>query len=162
MVTVHIFDTFEQFLVQSHIVGMLRQDGAHLLCQCIQLVIGLSRKQVIKHCRYAVQQVIVAIGIIILVNDCIVECWLGRIIDGLLYMLVVAAYALHKRLFKVLNANLIERHRIVRCGIRLEERVLPLFIFPYTGLSHIFHLLLIYILECKITKISANRNWYVS
>ena len=46
MVQVYLTDALEEPGVQSYVVGMLCQDGLHLLCQSIHLVIGLCTQQV--------------------------------------------------------------------------------------------------------------------
>ena len=126
---VYILDTLEQARIQSHIIGMLCQDGLHLLCQSIHLVIGLSRQQVEEHRADAVQQVVVALAFLLLVYDRVIECRLGGVVDGLFYLLVITTDALHEGLLIVFQANTVKRHRVVRCLVVFKKRVYP---FLYT------------------------------
>ena len=42
MMFIHVLDAFEESLVELHVVGVLREDGAHLLRQFVQLVAGFG------------------------------------------------------------------------------------------------------------------------
>ena len=46
MVTVYVLHTPKEFFVEAHIIGMLREDGLHLLCQGVHLVVGLGTQQI--------------------------------------------------------------------------------------------------------------------
>ena len=46
MMQVYLADALKELGVQSYVVGVLCQDGLHLLCQRIHLVIGLCTQQV--------------------------------------------------------------------------------------------------------------------
>ena len=135
MMAMHILHTLEELLVEAHVVGMLRQDGAHLLCQGVHLVVGLGREEIEEHGRHTVEQVVVALRVVVLVDDGIVESGSCRIIDGFLEVFLVTADALHERLLIVLHTDTVEGRRVVGRAIRLEKRVLPLrFIFSHVAL----------------------------
>ena len=137
MVPVYVLDALKESGVEPHVVGMLRQYGLYLLCQSIHLVVSLCRQQVEEHSTHAVQQVVVALLVVILVDDGIVEGRLRRVIDSLLYLLVVTSYALHEGLFIVLQTYTVEGRRVVRCPIGFKKRVYP-FLYTFTHVSFTF------------------------
>ena len=49
VMAMNVLDAFEEAFVETKVIGMLRQNGAHLLCQRIHIVIGLGRQQVEEH-----------------------------------------------------------------------------------------------------------------
>ena len=49
VMSVHCLVSLEELFVESHIVGMLCEDGLYLLSQRIHLVVGLGAKQVEEH-----------------------------------------------------------------------------------------------------------------
>ena len=53
MVQVNLSDTFEESWVEAYVVGMLGQQGLHLLRQGIHLVVGLGTQQVEEYRRHA-------------------------------------------------------------------------------------------------------------
>ena len=126
VVTMHILDTLKQLLVQSYVIGMLRQYGLHLLSQSVHLVVGLSTQQVKKHRRHTVQQVVITIRLILFTDNSIVEGGLLGVVDGLLYLLVVTTDALHEGFLIVLQTDTVERRRIVRRIIRSKKGISPL------------------------------------
>ena len=128
VMTVYVFDALKKPFVETDIVGVLRQDGTHLLCQSIHLVGGLCRQQVEEHAADTRQEVVVAVVVFLVVDidDGVVEGGLLGIVDDLLYLLIVTTDTLHHRLFVVLQGDAVERRRVVRRAIRQEERVLPL------------------------------------
>ena len=128
MVAVHVLDALKQPLVQPYVVGMLGQDGRHLLRQGVHVVVRLGRQQVEEHCRRAAQQVVVVVLLVVHVDDGIVERGLLGVVDNLVYLLVVAAYALHEGFFEVLQTDTVKRRRVVRRKVRLEKRILSLFL----------------------------------
>ena len=65
VVTMHVLDALKQPLVQPYVVGVLRQDGRHLLCQRIHLVVGLRTQQVEEHARRTRQQVVVVVLLVV-------------------------------------------------------------------------------------------------
>ena len=133
MMPVDILDALKQPGIQPDVVGMLGQDGLHLLCQGIHFVVGLSTQQVEEHGRHPRQQVVVTL-VFLSVDDGVVKSRTFRIIDGLLYLFIVAADTLHESLLIVFYADAVEGHRVMRCVVRLEERVYPLNLL----LTHIF------------------------
>ena len=136
MMTMHIFDTLKQALVKTDIIGMFRQDRAHLLCQSVHLVIGLCREQIEKHRRHTPKQVVVALAVFLIINtnDRIVESRFLRTIDNLLDLLIVTTDTFHHGLFEILQPDTVEGCYVVRRIIRFKKRILSLFI-----LVHIFH-----------------------
>ena len=46
MVQVYLTDTLKESGIQTHVVGMLGEDGLHLLGQRIHLVVGFCAEQV--------------------------------------------------------------------------------------------------------------------
>ena len=125
VVQMHVAYPLKQPWVQPYVVGVLRQDGLHLLSQCVHLVVRLCRQQVEEHRAHAAQQVVVAL-VLLGIDDGVVERRLLRVVDGLLYLLIVAADALHEGLLVVFQADTVERHRVVRCVIRFQKRILVL------------------------------------
>ena len=128
VMTVYVFDAFKEAFVQTDIVGVLRQNGTHLLCQSVHLVGSLCRQQVEEHAADTRQEIVVAVVVFLVIDidDGVVESWFLGVVDDLLYLLIVTTDALHHRLFVVLQGDAVERRRVVRCAIRQEERVLPL------------------------------------
>ena len=104
MMPVYVLDTLEQFLVQADIIGMLRQDRTHLLCQCIHLIVCLGREQIEEHCRDTSQQVIVMLTVflIIHVDDGIVEGRFIGVVDDLIDLFIITADTLQHRLLEIL------------------------------------------------------------
>ena len=102
MMAMHMFHTCKEFLIEAHIIGMFCQDGLHLLCQGVHLVVGLSTQQIEENGRHAIQQVIIPLRIIILVNDGIIEGGLLWIVNRFLYQFVITTNTFHKGLFIVL------------------------------------------------------------
>ena len=70
---IHTFHPFKHLWVEAHVVGMLCEYGAHLLCQCIHFIVGFGAEQVEEHCRHIIEQVIIAI-IVEGVDDGVFEC----------------------------------------------------------------------------------------
>ena len=136
---VYLSDALKEPGVQSHVVGMLCQQGLHLLCQSVHLVVGLSTEQVEEYGAYPRQQVVVAL-VLLRVDDGIVEGRLLRVVDGLLYLLVVATDTFQEGLFVVFQPDAVERYGVVGCAIRFEKRVLML-----------IHTNVFLILRCKDT-----------
>ena len=130
---VHCLDAFKQPRVQPNVVGMLRQNRRHLLRQRVHLVVRLGRQQVEEHRRRAVQKVVVVVLLVVNRDDRVVERRLLRVVDYLLYLLVLAAYALHEGLLEVLQADTVERRRVVRRIIRLKKRILPLILLVHNN-----------------------------
>ena len=133
MVAVDIADALKEPLVQADVVGVLRQDGAQLLGQGVHLVVGLGREQVEEHRRHAAQQVVVAHAVLLVVDadDSVVEGGLPRVVDQLVYLLILPADALHKRLLEVLKPDAVERGHVVGRVVRKEKRVLSFFILTH-------------------------------
>ena len=125
MVAVYVLDALKEPLVQSDVVGVLGQDGLYLLGQGIHLVVGLGREEVEEHRRHALQEVVVALGLVVLVDDGVVEGGLRRVVDGLLYLLVVAAYAFHEGRLEVFETYAVEGYGVVWGAVGHEKRVLP-------------------------------------
>ena len=123
VVQMHVAHPLEQPGVEPHVVGVLCQDGLYLLGQCVHLVVGLGTEQVEEYRRHAAQQVVVAL-VFLGVDDGVVECWLLRVVDGLLNLLVVASDAFHESLLVVFQTDAVEGHRVVRRPIGLKKRVL--------------------------------------
>ena len=121
---VHILHALEKLLVQPYVVGMLGQYGLHLLSQGLHLVVGLGTEQVEEHRGDALQQVVVALFVVLVVDDGVVESRLLRVVDGLLYLLVVAPDAFHESLFIVFHAYAVEGHRVVRRAVFFEKWIL--------------------------------------
>ena len=132
----HILDTLKQPLVKTDIIGMFRQDRAHLLCQSVHLIVGLCRKQIEEHRRHTTKQVIVALAVLLVINtnDRIVESRFLRTIDNILYLFIVATDTFEHGFFEVLQPDTVEGCYVVRRIIRFKKRILSLLI-----LVHIFH-----------------------
>ena len=104
MMPMHILDPLKQFLVQADVVRMLRQDRTHLLRQRIHFVVGLGREQIEEHRRGTSQQIIVMIAVLLVIHidDGIVESRFIRIIDDLLYLFIITTDTLQHRLLVIL------------------------------------------------------------
>ena len=126
VMAVHVLDALKESRVQSDVVGMLRQYGLYLLSQCVHLVVGLSREQVEEHRAHAVEQIIVAFGLVVLVDDGIVERGLGGVVDGFLYLLIITTDALHESLLVVFQSDAVEGYGVVGCIIWFKKWVLSL------------------------------------
>ena len=133
VVAVYVLDAFKQPLVQADVVGMLRQNRRHLLRQRVHVVVRLSRQQVEEHSRRASQQVVVVVLLVVHRDDCVIERWLLRVVDNLVYLLVIAAYALHEGFLEVLQADTVKRRRVVRRIVRLKKRILPLILLIHNN-----------------------------
>ena len=68
---------------------------------------------------------------LILRYDGIFEGWCFRVIDDLLNLFVLTADALQHCLFIVSEGNTVERHRVVRCIVRQEERIDTFFLLRF-------------------------------
>ena len=113
VVPVHGLDALKQLAVEPHVVGMFRQYGLQLLGQCIHLVVGFCTQQIEEHGGYPRQQVVVAVVVVIGMDDGIVESGLVWIVDGLVHQFFVSAYAFHESLLIVFQANLVEGNTLV-------------------------------------------------
>ena len=67
MMVVDVLDACKKTAVQSYVVGMLCQDGAHLLSQRVEVVVGLGAQHVREHGGYAVQKVVVMVALRVVV-----------------------------------------------------------------------------------------------
>ena len=123
VVVVYRLYPLEEFLVESHVVGVFRQYRLHLLCQGVHLVVGLRTEQVEEHRGNPRQQVVVSVLIVVNVDYRVVESWFCGIVDSLFYLFVVAPDAFEECLLVVLELYLVERHRFVRCLVLFEEWV---------------------------------------
>ena len=54
MMFVDVFDACEELAVECHIIGVLGEDGTHLLSQCVEVVVGLGAEHIRKHRRHTV------------------------------------------------------------------------------------------------------------
>ena len=145
MMAMHILDALKEFLVETNIIGMLCQNRTHLLRQGIHLVVGLRRQQVEEHGTHTAEQVVVILAILLVIHidDGIVESGLFRIIDDLLDLLVVTTDTFQHGLLVVLHTDTVKGGHVVRRMVRLEERILPF--------SHFTHGLY-FLIDCKSTK----------
>ena len=125
MMAVHMLHPLEELGVQTNVVSMLCQDGLQFLCKGVHIVVSFGREQVEEHRADALQQVEVALGVILLVHDGIVEVGLSRVVDDAVYLLVVTTDALHKGILEILQAYAVEGRRVVRGIVGFEQRVLP-------------------------------------
>ena len=138
VVAVHILDALKEFLIEADVVGMLREDGTHLLGQRVHLVVRLGREQVEEHGAHPRQQVVIACPVLLVVDtdDRIVEGGFLRVVDKLLYLFVVATDALEHRFLIVLQTDTVERGRIVGRTIREEKGILSHFVFFHIFILH--------------------------
>ena len=120
-------DAFEETAVEPNVIGMLGQDGLHLLRQGVHFIISLSREHIEKHVRDALQQVVVALRFVVAVDDGVVESGFFGVVDGFLYLFVVTTDTLHEGFLEVFYAYLVERHGFMRCVVMLEKRIFPCF-----------------------------------
>ena len=70
---------------------------------------------------------------VVFYSDGVVKCGFFRIIDDFIYCLIVAAHAFHKGLFIIIKAYLVKGNGIVKCTVKLHERVLS-----FLGYIHAF------------------------
>ena len=122
---------------------MLCQYRAQLLCQLIHLVVGLCRQQIEEYARGTRQQVIVIVLLIVHRDNRIVKRRLLGVIDNLLYLLILTTDTLHEGLLEVLQADAVERRRVVRRVIWLKKRVYPFIL--------LIHNILFSLSACKVT-----------
>ena len=134
VVQVHVFHSLEEFFVQSHVICMLGEHGLQLLGQGLHLVVGLGAHQVEEHGRYPAQQVVIPVIVFLGIDDGIVECGLFGIVDGLLYLLIIAADAFQKSLFVVLHPNTVEGHGVMWCLVVLKKGVYANFIVVHIAI----------------------------
>ena len=114
MVLVNVFYSLEQLLVESDVVAVLGQYGAHLLCQGIHLVVALCAKHTVEHGRYSVEQRVVAYSLgDIYTCDGIFESGFFWVVYYLVYFLVVTPDTFHKSLLVVRNRYPVEGDGIV-------------------------------------------------
>ena len=143
MVQVNGLDALKQPWVQPHVVGVFRQNGLNLLCQGVHLVVGLCRQQVEEYGRDAPEQVVVAVLVVLLINNSIVESGPLRVVERFLYQLVVASDAFHEGFFVVFQSDAVKGHRVVRRVVGFQKRILMFFV------AHCF---LFFIWDAKILK----------
>ena len=125
MGVVYEFDALKQPGVQSHVVGVLSQDGLYLLCQSIHLVVRFCTQQIEENGRNPRQQVVVAL-ILLRINNGVVEGGLLGVVDDFLYLLVIPADALHEGLLIIFHTDTVKGHRIVRCVVRFKKWILTI------------------------------------
>ena len=114
---VYLTDALKQLRVQSHIIGMLRQDRLHLLCQCVHLVVRLGTEQVEEHRRHPVQQVVIVVTLVKGIKDGIVESGFLWVVDSLLEILVIPSDAFHESLLIVFQPDTVEGHCVMQCAV---------------------------------------------
>ena len=125
MVFVHVFDALEEALVQLHVVGVLCEYRAHLLRQSVEFVAGLGTEHTREYGRHAREQVVVILAVLVVdTHDGVLKSGSFGVVHELLYLLVVAAYALKKSLLVVANLDAVERNGVVWGVIRFKKRIL--------------------------------------
>ena len=140
VMAMNIFHPLKQFLVKSHVVGVLGEHRLHLLSKRIHLVVCLGAEEIEEHRAHASQQTII-VFVVILVENGVVEGWLLRVVYYLVQLFVVAANAFHEGLFIVFKPYFIERCCLMRGVIFLEERVYASFLYCFS-LADVFLTLL--------------------
>ena len=133
VVTMHIFDALKEFLIETDIIGMFRQNRTHLLRQGIHLVVGLCREQVEEYGADTIQQIVVVFAILPVVdgNNGIIKGGFGRIVDNLVYLLIFTTDALEHGLLVVFHTDTIKGRRVVGRVIRQEKRICSFFILVH-------------------------------
>ena len=135
MIVMYSLDAFKQSLIETHVISMLCQRRLNLLCQCVHLIIRLSRKKIEENGRHFVKQSIVFI-LIILFDNRVIKCRRLRIIDDFVYMLIVTAYSFHESLFVIFELYLVERRHFMYCSIFAEKWILShciVYLYMYHG-----------------------------
>ena len=135
VVQVNVFHTLEKALVQPYVVSMLCQDGLHLLGQGLHFIVGLGAEQVEEHRRYTLKQVVVAVFVFLGIDDGVVESRFVRVVDGLLYLLIITPDSFHESLFVVFHAYAVEGHSIVGGTVFFEKRILAYVVFTHVFFS---------------------------
>ena len=124
VMVVYIFDFLKEPFVQPYVVGVLGQDGLHLLCQGVHLVVGLGAEQVEEDGRHTREQVVVPLGLVVLVHhDGIVKGGSVGIVHNPVNLLVLASDAFHEGFFKMFQLDTVKGHGVVRRVVRFEKRV---------------------------------------
>ena len=137
MVFVHVLNAFEKLFVQSHVVGVLGENGAHLLRQSIEFVVRFCAEHARKNIRHAVKQVVIMVSVFVVhPDDGVFEGGRFGVVDKLLNLFVVSPDPLHKCLFVVFGLYEVEGHGFVRCFIFPEKGVVVIFAFFFQILIH--------------------------
>ena len=127
VVLVHVLDALEETLVQLHVVGVLCEYWAHLLRQSVELIISLGAEHTREYGRHAREQVVVILAVLVVdTHDGVLKSGSFGVVHELLYLLVIAAYALKKSLLVVANLDAVERNGVVWGVIRFKKRILAL------------------------------------
>ena len=151
MVLVHVLHALEQPFVQANVVSVFGQDGAHLLSQGVEVVVGFGAEHARKGVRYAAQQVVVVLTLFD-VHSCygVLECGLSWVVEDFVSLFVIASDAFHEGFFVVLGADTVEGHGIVRSIIGLKKGILSFFFLFY----FFIHTRMMAIIAANLVKIS--------
>ena len=149
VVFVDILVAFKETLVQGYIIGMLGEDGAHFLGQCVEVVVGLRTEHAREYIRHPVEQIVVMLAFrSVHADDGILEGGCLWVVDNLVDFLVVAADAFHEGLLIVGCLDAIERHRVVRRVIGDEKGIYMLLFLRLISI----HTNLVAYISCKNSK----------
>ena len=104
-------DALEVAFVEHDVLGVLREQGLHLLCQRIHLVVGMGTEQVEERRGDPFQ------GAVIERVDGVLERRRFGIVQDALQVSILAAHALEHGLLVVLETDLVEGNRLVGGGV---------------------------------------------
>ena len=148
MVFVHVLNAFEKPFVQPHVVGVLGENGAHLLCQRIEFVVGFCAEHARKNIRHAVKQVVIVVSVLVVHPDNgVFEGGRFGVVYKFLNLFVVSPDTFQECLFVVFGSYQVERHGFVRCFIFPEKGVVVIFAFFFQILIHNCKCLLVSLLS---------------
>ena len=124
MVFVDVFDTFEESPIEPHVVGMLREDGTHFLCQGIEFIIGFGTHHTGEHAVDAAQGVVISIALLVVhPDDGVLESRFCGVVDQFFDGLVIPSDSLHEGFFVMFGFDEMKGNGLMGRMVFLEKGI---------------------------------------